>query len=171
MSQLRTQARKGILAGVKKGWSSFLWIAKILLPVSFALALLQWTGWLSQLDFLLRPFMSPINLPPQAALPIITGMLTNLYAVIAMITVLPFTAEQMTLIGIFSLIAHNLILEGIVQHTSGLNAIKATLIRMAAAVLTVLIVSQFLGDTSRSIAPPVAVAAYPRCPRSCAPGQ
>jgi len=98
--------------------------------------------------------MSLINLPPEAALPIISGMLINLYAAIAIIAVLPFTPEQMTLIAVFTLIAHNLIAEGIIQLKSGIGIAKVTLIRITAAVLTVLIISQFLGDTTRSIAPP-----------------
>lgn len=132
-------------------------MGKIIIPLSFLVTLLQWTGWLNQLDFLLNPLMSFLNLPPQAALPIISGMLINLYAVIAIITVLPLTAEQMTLIAIFNLIAHALILEGIIQHKSGLNIIKSPLIRITVAVLTVLIVSQFLGDTSQSVVVPVAL--------------
>ncbi len=154
MSNFRTQSKRGFLAGVKRGWSSFVWMCKIIIPVSFLVALLQWTGWLNQLDFLLNPLMSLLNLPPEAALPIISGMLINLYVVIAIITVLPFTAGQMTLIAIFNLIAHGLIMEGIVQHKSGLNVIKSPLIRITAAVLTVLIVSQFLGDTSQSVLAP-----------------
>jgi len=132
-------------------------MCKIILPVSFAVTLLQWTGWLNQLDFLLNPLTSLLNLPPEAALPIITGMLTNLYVVIAMITALPFTIEQMTLIAIFNMIAHGLIMEGIIQHKSGINIAKTTLIRIAAAILTVLVVSRFLGDTSQSVAVPAAL--------------
>lgn len=154
MSASRSQLKRGFLAGIKKGWSSFVWMCKIIVPVSLAVTLLQWTGWLNQLDFLLNPLASLLNLPPEAALPIITGMLTNLYAVIAIITALPFTVEQMTLIAIFNMIAHGLIMEGIIQHRSGLNVIKATLVRIAAATLTVLIVSQFLGDTRQSVAVP-----------------
>lgn len=155
LSNYRTQLKSGSFEGLKKGWSSFVWVCKIIIPVSFLVALLQWTGWLDQLDFLLNPLMSLINLPAQAALPVITGMLTNLYAVIAIITVLPFTLEQMTLIAIFNLIAHGLIMEGIIQHKSGINVIKITLVRIVAAILTVLVVSQFLGDTSQSVAPVV----------------
>lgn len=154
MSNFRTQLKSGFLAGVKKGLSSFVWMCKIAIPISFLLALLQWTGWLHQLDFLLNPLTSLINLPAEAALPIITGMLVNLYAVIAIITVIPFTVEQMTLIAIFNMIAHSLMMEGVIQHKSGLNAIKATLIRITMAILTVLIVSQFLGDTSQSVIVP-----------------
>jgi len=129
-------------------------MCKVIIPVSFVVTLLQWTGWLNQLDFLLNPLTGVINLPPEAALPIIIGMVINLYAVIAIITALPFTVEQMTLIAIFNMIAHSLIMEGIIQHKSGMNIIKTTVVRVTAAILTVLVVSQFLGDTSQSIAAP-----------------
>lgn len=105
--------------------------------------------------------MRLINLPPEAALPIISGMVINLYAGIAAMTALPFTLEQMTLIAVFTLICHNLIIEGIIQHKSGLNIIKATLIRTTSAILTVLIVSRFLGDTSQSIAVPAGLTIHP----------
>jgi hypothetical protein len=158
MSSFRTQLKRGFLTGIKRGWRSFVWICKIIIPVSLLVTLLQWTGWLNQLDFLLNPLMNLINLPPQAALPIISGMLINLYAAIAVMTALPFTLEQMTLIAAFTLICHNLIAEGIIQHKSGINIIKATLVRIATAILTVIIVSQFLGDTSQSLAIPANLA-------------
>ena len=158
MSNFQTQLKNGVFAGVKKGWSSFVWMGKIIIPVSFLVTLLQWTGWLNQLDFLLNPLMSLINLPPEAALPIIAGMLSNIYTVIAIITAIPFTIEQMTLITIFNLIAHGLIMEGIIQHKSGINTIKVTLFRITAGILAVLIVSQFLGDTSQSVVVPAALA-------------
>ena len=151
MADFQTQSKRNLIAGVKRGWRSFTWISKIIIPVSFLVVLLQWTGWLEQLDFLLNPLMRLINLPPEAALPIITGMLIDNYAAIAVMTTLPFTQEQMTLMAIFVLICHNLITEGIVQHKSGINIIKATLFRITAAILTVIIVSKFLGDTSQSI--------------------
>ena len=154
MPNFRAQLKRGVFAGVKKGWSSFVWMCKIIIPVSFLVALLHWTGWMNQLDFLLNPLTSLINLPPEAALPIVIGMLINIYAVIAIITVIPFTLEQMTLIAIFNLIAHSLILEGTIQHKSGLNVVKATLFRITVAILTVLLVSQFLGDTSQSVVVP-----------------
>lgn len=156
----KAQLKSGFWAGVKKGGRTFVWMCKIVIPVSFLVTLLQWTGWLNYLDFLLNPLMRLINLPAEAALPIITGMLINIYAVVAIITVIPFTVEQMTLIAIFSLIAHNLILEGIIQHKSGINVIKITLFRIAVAVLTVLIVSQFFGDTSQGVVVPAYLTAH-----------
>jgi hypothetical protein len=155
----KTRLRSGFLSGIGKGWRSFLWIGKIIIPVSFLVTLLRWAGWLEYLDVLLEPLMNLITLPPEAGLPIITGMLLGTYSVIAIITVIPFTVEQMTLIAIFTLISHALIMEGIIQHKSGLNIIKASVIRLTAAIVAVLIVSQFLGDTSLSVAAPVDLAA------------
>jgi hypothetical protein len=155
MPDTRTQLRKGFFAGVKKGGLTFFWLCQIIIPISFLMTLLQWSGWLNQLDFLLVPLTGFLKLPPEAAFPIISGMLINLYTVIAIMAVIPFTIEQMTLIAVFSLIAHALILEGIIQHKTGLNIFKAALFRIGAAVLAVLIVSQFLGDTSQSVVVPV----------------
>ena len=154
MSDFRTRLRTGLLTGIKRGWSSFVWICKIIIPVSFVAALIQWSGWLSQLDFLLHPLMNLINLPAAAALPIIIAMTVSFYGAIAIMVVLPFTIEQITLIALFITIAHMLIVEGIVQHKSGLNVIKATLVRIGAAILTVFVVSQFFGDTGQSIGLP-----------------
>ena len=158
MFELRAQLKIGLRAGVRKGWGSFVWICKIIIPVSFVAVLLQWTGWLSQLDFLLHPLMNVINLPAAAALPIIVAMTVSFYAGIAIMVVLPFTIEQIILIALFMTIAHMLIVEGIVQHRSGLNFIKATLLRIGAAILSVFVVSQFFANTSQSVSFPVSLA-------------
>jgi hypothetical protein len=152
MPDYKATLKNALFAGVKKGWGNLVWICKIVIPVSLLVALLQWSGWLYEADVILKPLMGWLNLPSEAALPIISGMLINLYATIAAITVVPFTVGQMTLIAVFSLIAHNLIIEGIIQHRSGINVVTITLVRISAAVLTVLFVSQFIGDTSESIA-------------------
>ncbi len=159
-SNVPDQLKTGFLNGIKKGWRTFVWVCKIVIPISFIITILQWTGWLDKLDFILNPLMSLLHLPPEAALPILTGMLINIYAAIAAITAIPFTIEQMTLIAIFNLIAHNLILEGTVQHNSGLNVVKATLFRIIAAIVTVIIISRFMGDTSQSVMAPIILAAH-----------
>ncbi len=154
MSNFQTQLKRGAWAGIKSGWKSFVWMCEIVIPISFLTTLLQWTGWLRQLDFLLKPLMSLLNLPAEAALPTVSGMLINIYAVIAILTVVPFSLEQMTLIAIFNLIAHNLILEGIIQFRSGINVVKTTLIRIVTAFLTTFIVSRFLGNTNQRVTMP-----------------
>ena len=157
MSEFRNRLKTGIRAGIKKGWASFVWICKIIVPISFAAALIQWSGWLSQIDLLLQPLMGVINLPAAAALPIIVAMTVSFYAGIAIMVVLPFTIQQITLIALFIMIAHMLIVEGIVQHKSGLNVVKATMVRIGGATLSVFVVSQFFTDTSQSISLPASL--------------
>ena len=147
MTIYRALLIEGLKAGLRKGLSGFLWIMKILIPVSLFTALLAWTGWLSYLDFLLQPLMSLLSLPAMAALPLLIGMLTNIYGGIAAMAVLPFSHDQMTLMAIFLLIAHNLIQEGVIQAKSGIHPFKATVFRLTAATFTVMAVAPFFNIT------------------------
>ena len=143
----RRRIGEGLELGLRKGLSGFLWIMKILIPVSLFTALLAWTGWLGHLDFLLQPMMSILSLPAMATLPLLIGMLTGIYGGIAAMSVLPFSQDQMTLMAIFLLIAHNLIQEGVIQAKSGIHPFKATVFRLAAATLTVIAVAPFFNVT------------------------
>jgi hypothetical protein len=140
-----------IRCGTIKGWRGFVWMLKIILPVSLATFLLDFSGWLHRLDGILEPMMGVIHLPAMAALPLLVGLLTSIYGAIAAMSVLPFTIEQMTLMAIFLLVAHSLIQEGMVQHRSGCPAWMATIVRLTAAVLTVCVVGWVVGpDTAQS---------------------
>jgi hypothetical protein len=151
-----TLIKTGVMVGVKKGWRGFLWMIKIVLPVSLVTTLLDWSGWLHQADFLIAPVMKFLSLPAAAALPLLIGMAANIYGGIAAMVVLPLNEGQMTLIGIFLLMAHNLIQEGIVQGKSGINPWKATLFRIIMATVTVMIVAHWLVPGTIADAPAAA---------------
>jgi hypothetical protein len=139
--------------GVAKGLRGFAWMLKIILPVSLATFLLEYSGWLHLMDGWLEPLMAVIHLPALATLPLIAGLLTGIYGGIAAMSVLPFTVDQMTLIAVFLLIAHSLIQEGLVQGQSGCSAWIATTVRLVAAVLTVYVVGLILGpETTHKMA-------------------
>ncbi|MCG6533842.1 MAG: iron transporter [Syntrophales bacterium LBB04] len=153
--------KKGLIRGLGKGWNGFLWMIKIIVPVSFLTSLLAWSGWMGRLDFVFQPLMAVIGLPPMAALPLVIGMLGGIYGGIAAMAVLPFSPEQMTLLAIFLLMAHNMIQEGIVQARSGIHPLKATLFRIIAALITVMLVAPLLGSSAAAAPPqggPVALA-------------
>jgi hypothetical protein len=153
--------RKGLQDGMKKGWRAFLWMMKIIIPISFLTTLLQWSGLLTSLDFILRPIMAIMSLPSLAAFPLLIGMLTGIYGAIAVMIVLPFTQAQMTLMGIFLLMAHNLIQEGIIQAKSGIHPLKATLFRIVMAALTVIIVAPMIQNGVAAPGPAALAAAAP----------
>lgn len=143
MNNLYRKFLKGSKEGLKKGWNGYIWLLKILIPISFFTALLDFSGWLVRLNFILEPVMGVIHLPPVAALPILAGMLTGIYGAVAALTVLELTKAQITLVAIFVLISHALIQEGVVQGKSGMNALKATIIRLCASVITVWVIGSF----------------------------
>jgi len=159
VTETRAKLQEGARNGLKRGWAAFLWMIKIILPISFLTAVLAWTGWLANLDFLLAPLMGFMGLPSMAALPILIGGLTGIYGGIAAMAVLPFTVAEMTLLANFLLICHNLIQEGVVQAKSGLNPVKATLFRISAAVTTVWVMTFFIPTDPFSSAQAGAVAA------------
>ena len=148
---IRGKLKAAFFAGVKKGWKNFLWMSKFLVPISLAMAILQWSGWLYKVDAVLNPVMHLIRLPSEAVFPILSGLFINIYATIAILTVVPFNAGQMVLIAVFSLIAHNIITEAVIQHNSGINAFKIVTIRVVVALVAVLAISPFMGDTRQSV--------------------
>ena len=133
-----------LVQGIHKGLSGFWWMLKIIIPISLLTTLLDFSGWLDNIDFLLEPLMRLMHLPAIAAFPLIAGLLTGPYGGIAAMTVLPLTYEQMTLIAIFLLITHILIQEGVIQAKSGINPILVTISRLVTSFCTVLVVMQFL---------------------------
>jgi hypothetical protein len=140
----RGKLKIGLQNGSKKGWSGFLWMMKIILPITFLTAVLAWSGWLGKIDYMIAPLMAFLGLPAMAALPIIIGGLTGIYGGIAAMAVLPFTLAEMTLLANFLLVCHNLIQEGVIQAQSGLNPVKATLFRILAAFVTVYAMTFFI---------------------------
>ena len=151
--------KRGLTVGIVKGWRGFVWMMKIIVPVSFLTALLAWSGWMERVDFVIRPVMGFLSLPDVAALPLLIGILTGIYGGIAAMAVLPLNIGPMTLIAVFLLIAHNLIQEGIVQGKSGMGILKATLFRITLAVITVLIIAPFVDMTGPNPAGTAAAAA------------
>ncbi|MGM0642611.1 MAG: iron transporter [Thermodesulfobacteriota bacterium] len=144
--------KNGAYSGILKGWSGLLWLLKILVPISFATALLVHFGIIYKLDFILAPVMNFLMLPSEAALPIIIGLFTGIYGAVAAMAVIPLPVEQMTLIAIFLLISHNIIQESIVQGKSGLNAFVAAFFRIFISVVTTFVSGKIMGATVPEVA-------------------
>jgi len=152
VERITNRLKDCLLSGINKGWSGFVWMLKILIPISFLTVLLDYSGWIYSVDFFLKPAMSLLHLPTMAALPLIAGMLTGIYGGIASMVVLPLTQDQMTLIAVFLLISHGLIQEGIIQAKSGGNFLKATLFRLTASIVTIMIIARFFKSGSTTLA-------------------
>ncbi|WP_299977737.1 iron transporter [Desulfobacula sp.] len=158
---MTNRTEEALRQGLIKGWKGLVWLLKIILPVSFATALLVHFGIIYKLDFLLTPVMTWLSLPASAALVLIIGLFTGPYGVVAALSVMTFSMEHMILIAIFILISHNLIQESIIQGNSGINLFFAAFFRLFMALIVTFVCAKIMGVTPES-GGAVGLGAYPQ---------
>ena len=128
-TRLSDPVRRAVKPALKTAW----WLASIMIPVSFAVTLLQYWGMLDYVAHVLEPVCRLFGLRGEAALVIVTSSLMNLYASIAVIQSIPFTAREICILALMGLLAHNLIVETIVQKKTGSKGLRMICIRFAGA--------------------------------------
>ena len=141
------RVRTGIESGLIRGWKGLIWLLKIILPISFATTLLIHFGIIQKLDFLLTPLMHLLSLPASAALAIVAGLFTGIYGTVAALSVMQFSMEHMILIAVFTLIAHNLVQESLVQGNSGINPVFAACFRFFMACMVTFVCGKIMGTS------------------------
>jgi len=94
-------------------------LLKMILPISFGVGLLRYTGLLERIGQLCAPAMAFLRLPGEAAVALVSGLLAGIYALAGAMTVLNLTPAELTVLCATALVAHNLIVECTVQHRAG----------------------------------------------------
>lgn len=122
-----------IFQGLPKGLKTAFWLLKITLPVSLAVSILNYCGLIELLTRHLTPAFHLIGLGGEAALPFVTGILLNIYSVIAVVSQLNLDMREITIIAVMSLISHNLILETTIQRKTGSRAWHMVVLRIGAS--------------------------------------
>lgn len=130
MSAILSRSKKALASGASAGLKTMLFLVKIMVPVSLAVALLDWSGALRWVAGLLAPAMGLLGLPGEASLVILTGMLLNNYSAIAVMESLPLTGREIAILAIIALTAHNLIVETAVMKKTGSSAFKMVVMRI-----------------------------------------
>jgi spore maturation protein SpmB len=115
-----------MLAGLK----TTLFLTRIMLPVSLAVALLHWTELLPLFANLLSPVMKLLGLPGEAALVLVSSIFLNVYSAIAVIEVLSLSLREITILAIMTVTAHNLFVETAVMKRTGSSAFKMVFLRL-----------------------------------------
>ena len=159
-----TQFLKRILTIVKLSIPPALktcrWLLSLMIPISFAVTLLNFFGILGWLAHFINPLFNLIGLPGQCSLAYLTGIFLNVYSAIAVMMSLSLSVRQMTILALMVLIAHNLIVETIIQRKTGSSTLKIILIRVLTSIVGAFILNQFLPpdvqktitDTSKAFA-------------------
>lgn len=124
-----------------------------MIPVSALVAVLQSAGVLSVLAVALHPLFSLLGLPGEAALPFVSGLLLNLYSLIAAAPGLGLDLRSMTILSLMGLTAHNLLVELPVLRTTGSAVLRMLVLRLGGAVLMALVLNLFLPGTLSELSP------------------
>jgi Fe2+ transport system protein B len=139
-ARLLPTIRTAVLAGIK----TTLFLARIMIPVSLAVALLGWTGLLARLAGLLAPLMDMLGLPGEAALVLVSAVLLNVYSAIAVIETLALSMREITILAIMTVIAHNLPIETAVMKKTGSSAVKMMVLRLGWALVLGFVLNRLL---------------------------
>ncbi|MCX6272814.1 MAG: nucleoside recognition domain-containing protein [Bacteroidetes bacterium] len=111
------------------------WLLSIMIPVSLLVTLLGYSGVLGFISQYLNPFFHFLGLSGQSAFVFLTGIFLNIYSAIAVMTSLPLTMREMTILALMCLISHNLIVEILILKKTGSRPLEMILIRLGSSVL------------------------------------
>lgn len=124
-----------MMESLKKSVSLAWFIIKIVIPIYILADILYFYNVLSYISFLLEPFCSLLNLPPEASLAIVSGMFLNLYAAIAFAAPLDLSIEQWTILAIFLGVCHSLIIENIIMQKLGIPRLFSYSLRFLGGII------------------------------------
>lgn len=136
--------RHPMRAAARQGLKTSLWLLSIMIPVSFAVTLLQHFGCLAVMADFLQPVCRLAGLRGEAALVWVTAGTMNIYSGIAVIQSLPFTTREITIMALMTLIAHSLIVETVVQRKTGTPAWRVLTIRLVTAMVAGIVLNLML---------------------------
>lgn len=118
-------------SGLPKAQRTILWLLKMIVPISLAVRLLQFSGMLESVSSWLNPIFQAIGLPGEASVVFVSSVFLPLYAPIAIASSLTLTIRQLTILGIMCLISHNTLVETAIQKKTGSNFIFIWLLRIS----------------------------------------
>lgn len=122
------------------------WLIKLTIPVSLAVMLLDYSGWLWIISGHIEPFFRFFGLPGQSAFVLITSIFTNVYSAVAVITTLHIPWREATIIGVMCLISHNFLIETVVMRKTGSNPWRMVVLRIAASVFAGIALNHLLPE-------------------------
>ncbi|MBQ9992711.1 MAG: nucleoside recognition protein [Firmicutes bacterium] len=136
--------KKCCLNGLKSGWQVFLKMLKVVAPIYFAVAFLDFCGILPKIAVWLQPVMQIFGLPGEASIVLVLGNLVNVYSALGGMAALTLTVKQCTIIAGMILISHSLIMEAVIIRQSGVSAWGTLVLRFCACIVFGLLLNMML---------------------------
>ncbi len=127
-----------LLDSLKSSVTSGLLILKFVVPLYVLADVLMYFDLLKHLGFLFAPFTSLLDLPPEAAVALASGVFINIYAGIAFAAPLGLSPYQWTVLAVFLGVCHSMVVESAIMAKLGLSYLYSVVLRVVGACLTVI---------------------------------
>jgi hypothetical protein len=126
----KDKIREAIRLALPKAFATSKWLLSIMLPVSFGVMILDYTGILATVSAFLSPAFELIGLPGESAFVLLTSIFTNIYTAIAVITSLELEGRVVTILAVMCLVSHGFIIETAVLKKTGSSVVRMILLRL-----------------------------------------
>lgn len=131
MNSAGSRIKQAALRSLPKSGRTIVWLLKMIVPISLAVRLLQYSGLMEYVSTALNPLFHSVGLPGEASIAFVCSVFLPLYAPIAIASSLALTIRQLTILGIMCLISHNTLVETAVQKKTGSNFLFIWLLRIS----------------------------------------
>lgn len=125
-----------------------LWLLRMMIPISLGVTLLQWLGVIRWIAGYVDPVFGLVGLPGSAAIAYITAAVNTTYAGIAIMTSLPLTLRQATVLSMMMLLCHALPMECTVNRMTGSSLWRMAVIRIFMAFAAAWVLNKILPEMS-----------------------
>lgn len=115
---------------MKTAW----WLIKITVPVSFGVMLLDYFGVLALMAQYTGPVFRHFGLPGVSAIVLVTSVFTNIYSVVAVLSLLQLPMREGIILASMCLVSHGFLIETAVMKRTGSSAIRMLLLRLTGSV-------------------------------------
>lgn len=135
---------EAILSAIRPAIQNIVWLLKLMLPITLGISIAQYLGLITWFSHFLSPAMGMIGLDGSASLAFISAIFANLYTAIAVMASLNLDFRSVTILATMCLIAHNLIIETIIQRKTGSSGIYMVALRIGSALVTAFVLNLIL---------------------------
>lgn len=122
--------KRCVTSAIPKGMKTAWWLIKITVPVSFGVMLLDYFGVLTLMAQYTGPLFRHLGLPGVSAIVLVTSIFTNIYSVVAVLSMLQLPMREGIILATMCLVSHGFIIETAVMKRTGSSAIRMLLLRI-----------------------------------------
>lgn len=124
-----------IASALPKGMKTAWWLLKITIPVSFGVMLLDHFGALALMAQYTGPLFRHLGLPGVSAIVLVTSIFTNIYSVVAVLSLLQLPMREGIIIGTMCLVSHGFLIETAVMNRTGSSLARMLVLRLTGSLV------------------------------------